>query len=133
MLVIACNRVEVARALDLLIKYRPHGHEAKFPIVVSQDCGDAKTENVIKGYADRGVTLIKQTDLSKPQMDPKAKGWELGYYKIARHYKFALSTLFGLPERYDSVIIVEDDLDVAPDFYEFFVAGKALLKADKTL
>lgn len=34
---------------------------------------------------------------------------------------------------YAHVTIVEDDLDVAPDFFTYFTAGKELLRRDKTL
>jgi alpha-1,3-mannosyl-glycoprotein beta-1,2-N-acetylglucosaminyltransferase len=79
------------------------------------------------------VELVQQPDLSDPPLEqPGDRRW-IGYYKIARHFKFALGHIFSRPEQFDSVIIVEDDLDVAPDFYEFFTAGKALLKQDKTL
>ena len=35
--------------------------------------------------------------------------------------------------KHDQVIIVEDDLEVAPDFYEYFEASLPILKADPTL
>ena len=35
--------------------------------------------------------------------------------------------------KYDQVIIVEDDLEVAPDFYQFFESTLPILKADPTL
>lgn len=38
-----------------------------------------------------------------------------------RHFNFALHHVFNRKERFDSVILVEDDLDVAPDFFEFMV------------
>ena len=34
-----------------------------------------------------------------------------GYYKISRHYKWALGQIFD-QMGYDSAIVVEDDLDV---------------------
>ena len=34
---------------------------------------------------------------------------------------------------HDSVIIVEDDLDISPDFYEYFYALHPILKSDPTL
>ncbi len=49
--VMACNRVSVTRALDLLIKYRPS--KELFPIVVSQDCGHRQTAEAIAAYADQ--------------------------------------------------------------------------------
>lgn len=47
-LVFACNRVSISKCLDNLIKYRPNAEQ--FPIIVSQDCGDEATRNVILSY-----------------------------------------------------------------------------------
>eukprot|EP00055_Hartaetosiga_balthica_P010510 m.45060 g.45060 ORF g.45060 m.45060 type:complete len:470 (-) comp7201_c0_seq1:129-1538(-) len=128
-IVMACNRPSVSRALDLLVKYRPSVE--KFPIIVSQDCGDAKTAAVIAEYKDKGVRHIKQPDLSEPVVSPSMSQFK-GYAKIARHYGWMFKQVFE-SMKYDSVIIVEDDLDVAPDFFEYFEAGKKLLEVDDTL
>ena len=55
-----------------------------------------------------------------------------GYYKIARHYKWALNQLFNV-FNYDTVIIVEDDLDISPDFFDYFSALHPILKGDPSL
>ncbi|EJW70795.1 hypothetical protein WUBG_18296, partial [Wuchereria bancrofti] len=54
------------------------------------------------------------------------------YYRIARHYKLGLSYVFD-KLNYSSVIITEDDLDIASDFFEYFSATRSLLDTDKTL
>jgi alpha-1,3-mannosyl-glycoprotein beta-1,2-N-acetylglucosaminyltransferase len=98
------------------------------------------------------VQLIQQPDLSDIEVSIKDKKFK-GYYKISRHYNWALNVVFSY--EYDFVIIVEgeiriasssfkellysscmifsDDLDVAPDFYEYFLGTFPLLRADKTL
>lgn len=87
-LVIACNRISVTRALNKLIQYRPS--KEQFPIIVSQDCGHEPTATAILEYSDRGVELVRQPDLSVPKLErPQDQQW-VGYYKIARHFKFAL-------------------------------------------
>ncbi|XP_070499162.1 alpha-1,3-mannosyl-glycoprotein 2-beta-N-acetylglucosaminyltransferase [Chironomus tepperi] len=126
-LVIACNRVSISRSLDLLIKYRPNREQ--FPIVISQDCGDEATKEVILSYKDE-VQLIQQPDLSDIEVMPKDKKFK-GYYKISRHYGWALNTVFS--NGFEFVIIVEDDLDVAPDFYEYFLGTFPLLRSDDSL
>lgn len=126
-LVFACNRVSVSKCLDNLIKYRPSAEQ--FPIIVSQDCGDEATRNVIQSYEPQ-VSLIEQPDQSDIFVPPKEKKFK-GYYKIARHYGWALNDTFG--KGYEYVIIVEDDLSVAPDFYEYFSGTHHLLKQDKSL
>eukprot|EP00040_Diaphanoeca_grandis_P044871 m.13954 g.13954 ORF g.13954 m.13954 type:complete len:502 (-) comp9935_c0_seq1:150-1655(-) len=135
-LVIACNRPTVSRALDEIIKLRPNAE--KFPIFVSQDCMHDETANVIRTYApaDKGGVVLyqqpNQTDPMPPTATKKERKW-VGYYKIARHYKYALTQIFEHEQKFDSVIIVEDDLDMSPDIFEYFTAGRNLLKADPTL
>lgn len=127
-LLFACNRVTVSKALDLLLAYRPD--KEQFPIIVTQDCGHVDTANVIKGYGDQ-VTHITQPDLSEPVVPPKEKKFR-GYFKIARHYGWALNQTFNV-FGYEQVIIVEDDLEISPDFYEYFVATLPILRKDTSL
>ncbi|KRT83747.1 hypothetical protein AMK59_4564 [Oryctes borbonicus] len=127
-LVFACNRVSVSRCLDQLIRYRPNPDQ--FPIIVSQDCNHKETTDVINKYGSQ-VTLIKQPDQSDIEVLPQEKKFK-GYFKIARHYGWALNqTFFNF--NFDAVIIVEDDLEVAPDFFEYFTATYPLLLEDPTL
>ncbi|XP_030203416.1 alpha-1,3-mannosyl-glycoprotein 2-beta-N-acetylglucosaminyltransferase b [Gadus morhua] len=127
-LVIACDRVTVRRSLDRLIQYRP---SAKlFPIIVSQDCGHAETVRVIGSYGDQ-VTHIRQPDLSDIRVRPEHRKFQ-GYYKISRHYRWALNQVFNTFS-HSTVVIVEDDLEVAPDFFEYFRALYPVLRADPSL
>lgn len=126
-LVFACNRLSVNRCLDDLIKHRPRTDQ--FPIIVSQDCDDEPTRNMILSYKDN-VTLIRQPDQSDITVLPKEKKYK-GYYKISRHYGWALKTVFQ--QGFESVIIVEDDLSIAPDFYEYFLGTYPILKKDRSL
>ncbi|XP_031332822.1 alpha-1,3-mannosyl-glycoprotein 2-beta-N-acetylglucosaminyltransferase [Photinus pyralis] len=126
--VIACNRVSVNRCLDQLIQYRPNPDQ--FPIIVSQDCNHAETTEVIERYGSQ-VLLIKQPDQSEIDIPPKEKKFK-GYFKIARHYGWALNqTFFNF--NFDVAIIVEDDLNVAPDFFEYFSGTYPLLLKDPSL
>lgn len=128
-LLIACNRdAAVRRSLDLLLKHRPS--QERFPIVVSQDCGHRPTREAIESYGDK-VTLIQHPDLSDIEVPLKERKFK-GYFLIARHYRWALNQMFQKFE-YEAVIIVEDDLDIAPDFYEYFSATYRILRADPTL
>lgn len=115
-LVIACNRPTVQRCLDQLLKYRPSSE--RFPIVVSQDCGHAETADVIRSYGSK-VTLIEQPDLSDVQGVPGNMHQFMGYYKISRHYRWALGQVFD-KMGYDSVLIVEDDLDIGEYLWDFY-------------
>lgn len=126
-LVFACNRLSVNKCLDDLIKYRPRADQ--FPIIVSQDCEDEATRSMILSYKDN-VTLIRQPDQSDITVLPKEKKYK-GYYKISRHYGWALKTVFK--QGFESIIIVEDDLSIAPDFYEYFLGTYPILKKDRSL
>ncbi|KAJ2938201.1 hypothetical protein O0L34_g18540 [Tuta absoluta] len=130
-LVIACNRVTVKRCLENLVKFRPN--KDRFPIIVSQDCGHEETTKVIKSIVDTdpSITLVQQPDLSDIVL-PRSKVKYKGYYKIARHFKFALNHVFKTLG-HEAVIIVEDDLDISPDFFEYFQGTYPLLLQDKSL
>ncbi|KAB7504973.1 Alpha-1,3-mannosyl-glycoprotein 2-beta-N-acetylglucosaminyltransferase [Armadillidium nasatum] len=128
-LMIACNREPaIRRSLDLLIKHRPS--KERFPIIVSQDCGHQPTKQAILSFGDQ-INLIEQPDLRMIEVPLKEKKFR-GYFLIARHYKWALDQIFN-KFNYDVAIIVEDDLDIAPDFFEYFAATYPLLKSDPTL
>ncbi|XP_052236937.1 alpha-1,3-mannosyl-glycoprotein 2-beta-N-acetylglucosaminyltransferase-like isoform X2 [Dreissena polymorpha] len=130
-LMIACDREDaVSRSLDLVLKYRPD--EKRFPVIVSQDCGHRPTAQRIQKYVvEHGITHIQQPDLSSPNVPWPQKKFE-GYYKISRHYKWALNQIFHV-FNHSAVIIVEDDLDISPDFYEYFAATYRILTVDKSL
>ncbi|KAM3956138.1 LOW QUALITY PROTEIN: acetylglucosaminyltransferase [Aphomia sociella] len=129
-LLIACDRVTVRRCLDNLVKFRPD--KETFPIIVSQDCGHNATYQVIKSFTDMdpSITVVQQPDLS--EIPPRAKVKFRGYYKIARHFKFALNYVFNTLG-HEAVIIVEDDLDISQDFFEYFRGTYPLLLKDPSL
>ncbi|XP_062321295.1 alpha-1,3-mannosyl-glycoprotein 2-beta-N-acetylglucosaminyltransferase a [Osmerus eperlanus] len=127
-LVIACNRVTIKRCLDKLIEYRPSVE--LYPIIVSQDCGHAETAEVIDSYGSQ-VTHLKQPDMSDISVRPEHKKFQ-GYYKISRHYHWALNQVFKVLS-HSSVVIVEDDLEVAPDFFDYFRALHPMLNLDVSL
>lgn len=120
-LVMACNRPTVKRCLDLLLRHRPSAEQ--FPIVVSQDCGHEDTAHVIASYGTQ-IRHIRQPDLSDVQGVPRNLRSMIGYYKISRHYKWALTQVFDVME-YNTVIVVEDDLDVGeyPKFKTMLVCS----------
>ena len=75
---------------------------------------------------------MQQPDQSEPNV-PKAEKKFKGYFKIARHYGWALNQTFTERFNHDQVIIVEDDLEVAPDFFDYFESTLPLLKKDRSL
>ncbi|KAK0077837.1 hypothetical protein PV325_003399 [Microctonus aethiopoides] len=127
-LVFSCNRITVQKCLDQLIKLRPSAEQ--FPIIVSQDCDHQATGDIIKSYGEE-VIHIQQPDQSDIDIPPREKKFK-GYFKIARHYGWALNQVF-LEFGFETAIIVEDDLDIAPDFFEYFLGTYPLLVEDKSL
>ncbi|NWS87841.1 MGAT1 acetylglucosaminyltransferase, partial [Toxostoma redivivum] len=127
-LVLACDRSSVRRCLDKILRYRPSAR--RFPVIVSQDCGHAETAKVIASYG-AAVAHIRQPDLSDVAVPPEHRKFQ-GYYKISRHYRWALGQVFRT-FRYRAAIVVEDDLEVAPDFFEYFQAVLPLLQRDPSL
>ncbi len=120
-LVFACNRTSaIENHLSQLIRFqvlivfsnlfakvcagilRPS--KESFPIIVSQDCDDNETTSMIESYGDN-VTLLHQPDQSEFKLADSSQQF-LGYYKIARHYRWALNQTF-FEFQYKSVIITE--------------------------
>ena len=56
-----------------------------------------------------------------------------GYAYLAVHYGWALGQIFDEPSGYEGVVILEEDIEVAPDFYPYFAATAPLLYMDPTL
>ncbi|PAV81269.1 hypothetical protein WR25_08475 isoform A [Diploscapter pachys] len=130
-LVFACNRAHaVDQHIRKLLKYRPS--KQQFPIIVSQDCDDQDVRNTVEGFGDE-VQYIKHLSGNKANITvPNEHRMYSAYYRIARHYKLALSHVFD-QLGHSSVIITEDDLDIAPDFFEYFSATRYLLSEDPRL
>lgn len=101
-IVFACNRVTVEKCLNQLIMFRPSREQ--FPIIVSQDCQHGPTSQVIANYGDE-VIPIRQPDQEDILTPPKEKKFK-GYYKIARHYGWALNQTL-VTFNFKQVIIVE--------------------------
>merc|ERR1719458_693129 len=82
----------------------------QFPIIVSQDCGHRETQAVIQSYGDQ-VIYLQQPDLSEPAIPPKEKKFK-GYFKIARHYGWALNKTF-MDMAFDQVVCTVEDEKVS--------------------
>ncbi|XP_061715989.1 alpha-1,3-mannosyl-glycoprotein 2-beta-N-acetylglucosaminyltransferase-like [Cydia pomonella] len=130
-LVMACNRPYLKRCLESLVRYRPDNNS--YPIIVSQDCRHEETRQIIQSFAyvDPTISFVEQPDQSDIPGHHVVAHLK-GYYKIARHYRFALNHVFRTLQ-HKAVIIVEDDLEISPDFYEYFRGTYPLLYQDPTI
>ena len=88
---------------------------------MSQDCGHEETAKAISAFG-KEVLHIKQPDLLAPDVPANMKRFT-GYYKISRHFKWALGQMFD-KMGYDSVLIVEDDLDIGMTSGDLTVSKK---------
>ncbi|GAU33682.1 hypothetical protein TSUD_310890 [Trifolium subterraneum] len=76
------------------------------------------------------VGIFSHLDFESVQTE--RPGELIAYYKIARHYKWALGQLFD-KHNFSRVIILEDDMEIAPDFFDYFEAMATLLDKDKSI
>ncbi|PPR82690.1 hypothetical protein GOBAR_AA38021 [Gossypium barbadense] len=101
---------------------------SKYPLFVSQDGSDPRVKTKALSYKE--LTYMQHIDYDPVHTD--RPGELIAYYKIARHYKWALDELF-YKHNFDRVIILEDDMEIAPDFFDYFEAAAALLDKDKSI
>lgn len=126
--IMACNRADyLERTIELILKY--HGSVAsKFPVFVSQDGSNSDVRTKALSY--KQLTYMQHLDYEP--VHTERPGELIAYYKIARHYKWALDQLF-YKYNFNRVIILEDDMDISPDFFDYFEAGADLLDKDQSI
>ncbi|KAL1810270.1 alpha-1,3-mannosyl-glycoprotein 2-beta-N-acetylglucosaminyltransferase isoform X2 [Daucus carota subsp. sativus] len=126
--VMACNRADyLERTIKSILKYQ-EPVASKYPLFVSQDGTNSDVKNLALSYHQ--LTYMQHLDFERVRTE--RPGEIIAYYKIARHYKWALDKLF-IEHNFSRVIILEDDMEIAPDFFDYFEAGAALLDSDKSL
>ncbi|CAF4274398.1 unnamed protein product [Rotaria sp. Silwood2] len=128
--VFGCNRphaLQIHVEALLGIRKNPELH----PIIVSLDCHDDATIQVAKNFGDKIQAIIELPDLG-PIHVPSQFSHMSGYYKIARHYNYSINYVLNTLN-YEAIIITEDDLEVSPDFLDYFQTLYPLLVYDKSL
>ncbi|KGN43345.1 alpha-1,3-mannosyl-glycoprotein 2-beta-N-acetylglucosaminyltransferase [Cucumis sativus] len=126
--IMACNRADyLERTIKSVLKYQTTV-ASKYPVFVSQDGSNPDVKNKALSY-DR-LTYMQHLDYA--EVETERPGELIAYYKIARHYKWALDQLF-YKHNFSRVIILEDDMEIAPDFFSYFEAAAILLDKDKTI
>ncbi|CAA86513.1 Alpha-1,3-mannosyl-glycoprotein 2-beta-N-acetylglucosaminyltransferase [Caenorhabditis elegans] len=131
-IVFSCNRPDSVRAhVEKLIMYRPSAQQ--FPITVSQDCDNESVKKEVEKFGN-SVNYVKHPPGESVKIEiPTNLQKFKPYYYISRHYKLALNHIFSNSNNYSSVIITEDDLDIAPDFFSYFSNTRYLLEKDPSL
>eukprot|EP00262_Sarcandra_glabra_P006811 TRINITY_DN19367_c0_g1_i1.p1 TRINITY_DN19367_c0_g1~~TRINITY_DN19367_c0_g1_i1.p1 ORF type:complete len:444 (+),score=97.68 TRINITY_DN19367_c0_g1_i1:275-1606(+) len=126
--VMACNRPDyLERTIESILRYQS-AVASKFPLFISQDGVNQNVKSKALSYSQ--ITYMQHVDLEP--VHPGRPGELVAYYKIAGHYKWALDELF-IKHNFNRVIILEDDMEIAPDFFDYFEAAATLLDNDKTI
>ncbi|KAK9802802.1 hypothetical protein WJX73_008081 [Symbiochloris irregularis] len=118
---------------SVLSVHRRHPeHRERFPLFVSQDGTPAHegVANMSKSYASQGIRYMHHLELEPPKTLTKKEN--KAYYRIANHYKFIMETFFDC-FKYPRLILLEDDMELAPDFFTYFEATAPLLDSDPSL
>ncbi|EEF35247.1 alpha-1,3-mannosyl-glycoprotein beta-1, 2-n-acetylglucosaminyltransferase, putative [Ricinus communis] len=124
--IMACNRADyLERTVKSILKYQT-SVASKYPLFISQDGSHPEVRSKAMSYDQ----LIYMQHIDSEPVHPDRPGELIAYYKIARHYKWALDQLF-YKHNFSRVIILEDDMEIAPDFFDYFEAAAAVLDKDK--
>ncbi|KAK8659654.1 hypothetical protein V6N13_029851 [Hibiscus sabdariffa] len=127
--IMACNRADyLERTVASVLKYQS-SVASKYPLFISQDGSDPNVKTKALSYYNQ-LTYMQHIDYDP--VHTERPGELIAYYKIARHYKWALDELFS-KHNFDRVIILEDDMEIAPDFFDYFEAAAALLDKDNSI
>lgn len=126
--VMACNRADyLERTIESILKYQS-AVASKYPLFISQDGSHPDVRSKALSYDQ----LTYMQHLNNEAVEPERPGELIAYYKIARHYKWALDQLF-YNHNFSRVIILEDDMAIATDFFDYFEAAASLLDNDKSI
>lgn len=122
-----------------------------WPILVSQDRQDGLEHGDVSAVVAHWAHVARNNSIHyhawthdvsyspTPRMPHSSMSYSSisSYSRIARHYRWALSRIFnhGLDpwKTVSRVVIVEDDMELAPDFFSYFDALTPILESDPSL
>lgn len=127
------------KTLSYVLRYHPkHG----IPVVVSQD-GNNEAVNRVVSQAQAefaGLTTATPVPFIHVHHETHQQYYENGYFKLADHFHWILDTLFQSSssvgsqfQHINNVIILEEDLQIAPDFFDYFLTMLPFLASDHDL
>jgi hypothetical protein len=136
-IIFTCHRPNyLSQTLDDIYRYIPRPCSFGCPIIVSEDGEHPEVEKIISEYKTKfeevGVLLIH---IRHQQVLRRSDG---AYQALSKHYGWALSQVFDgkidpklpIPKR---VIILEEDIHIAPDFFSYFESTAKILDEDSSL
>jgi alpha-1,3-mannosyl-glycoprotein beta-1,2-N-acetylglucosaminyltransferase len=143
LIVFTCQRPNYLKdTLADIYKYRDTTCRIGCPLIISQDGTDAGVTEVVELYTHKfaavGVPLIHLQHKTTKKRGVNA------YQALAAHYGWALGHVFGDELEFtvqgttrklvaNRVVVLEEDLHIAPDFFNYFAAMAPLLDHDATL
>jgi hypothetical protein len=83
----------------------------------------------VDGFYDEPLQVARLFGLSCVQHTPLSQG----NARISQHYKAALAATFARHPHAQFAIVLEEDLDVSPDFLHYFSQTRQLLENDSSL
>ncbi|CAK9073014.1 unnamed protein product [Durusdinium trenchii] len=110
------------RALQSIFEHRVRPETN--PVIASQDGDNADVRSVLQKYEATG-------QLKFLQFSPKTF-MPTGYQRLCAHYGWAFSQIFDVLG-YEQAIVLEEDLEIASDFFSYFQATLPLLRSDSNL
>lgn len=131
-LIIAYARPKyLAKTLESVLRHRKRPEE--FPIFASQDGDHQEVTRMLQERLLSGeIALHLRFRAPADSGAQRLKAHERGYRRLAAHYHWALDQMFKVHAN-EQLVILEDDLEVAPDFYDYFSATLPLLRSDPCL
>ncbi|KAI6192333.1 hypothetical protein M3Y97_00326000 [Aphelenchoides bicaudatus] len=123
----ATREMAIRNHLEQLLKQRPDPD--LFPVYVSQDSNTESVQRAVKEFVEKERNVNYMQHERKTPNNPTQRAAK-NYFHIAQHYKWALTEIF---KKHSTVIITEDDLDIGPDFFNYFAATRPLLDRDPTI
>jgi alpha-1,3-mannosyl-glycoprotein beta-1,2-N-acetylglucosaminyltransferase len=153
LIIFTCQRANyLQETLTDVLKYIPSDCSIGCPVVVSQDGHNTEVAQVIKDFK---VKFLQEKSIRLIHIEHKRGTVRKGnkaidpYEALAGHYGWGLRQVFDgnavetgafltsrvsktrrLPQR---VIILEEDLHIAPDFFHYFLAMAPILDSDHSL
>jgi len=130
-LVFCYNRAQyLQRTLDSLASRASRSFlNGELHVVVSQDGDNAEVAEVAARFVSNAATRGLHAEHVRHARDARQaqlRGGQAAYYLLAQHYGWALGMAFDRPST-RRVIILEDDLELAVDFFAYFEAFAPLL------
>jgi len=128
LLVVAFERAAALRtSLGSVVKHHPCGRGPR--LLISQDAGRGPRWGEARKEMEAATSVLRrkcpgvETNIVT-QRDDGLNGD--GYHHLARHFRKALTVAFADP-RTERTIVLEEDLEAAPDFFRYFAAVAPLL------